>query len=633
MNQPVSMHPLHPITAQEIERAVSVFRQSEHGSDESFFSCISRLEPAKDIMRALQDGQTAPRIMRLQGVDQNIRRNQDGGFEADIDVTAGKVVSCTRLVSGQAPYGYVDIGRAVQITKNDPEWQAALKKRGITEFKLVQVDPWPGSGFMHESIPDGHRGMRAVSFVRTDLNDNGYAKPIHGVIAHIDLTEGKMAHLEDTGVLDMPTLPGRYDREHLGDFRTDLKPIDISQPQGSSFKVNGFEVEWQKWRFSLSMHPVHGLVLHQLSFDGRPILYRASLSEMVVPYGDKDPMHGWKHVMDASEYCMGTLVNSLKLGCDCLGEIYYFDINQVTWDGKVRKIENAICMHEEDFGIQWKHYNYDSQTTEVRRSRRLVVSSIHTIGNYDYGFYWYLYLDGTIQMEVKLTGIVGVSAAPDNNTDPEYAPLINTNLASPVHQHLFCFRLDFDLDGGSNSLLESQIEVVPIADDNPEGTQFKSVSRLLKTEEDAKRDIAPQVSRFWKIINPNKINKLGQPVAYKLLPGASATLFAQKSSRVADRAGFATHNLWATPYSPDEMNASGEHPTLHPGGAGLPEFTANNREIENSDLVVWHTFGLTHVPRPEDWPVMPVEYCGFHLIPVGFFDGNPTMDLPPSDHC
>ena len=73
-------------------------------------------------------------------------------------------------------------------------------------------------------------------------------------------------------------------------------------------------------------------------------------------------------------------------------------------------IENAICLHEEDYGIQWKHNDGMGAPNEVRRSRRLVISSISTIGNYDYGLFWYLYLDGTIEAEVKLTGIVGISA-------------------------------------------------------------------------------------------------------------------------------------------------------------------------------------------------------------------------------
>ena len=107
------------------------------------------------------------------------------------------------------------------------------------------------------------------------------------------------------------------------------------------------------------MHPQHGLVLHTLSYDDagerRSILYRASLADMVVPYGDRDPMHTWKHVLDASEASVGNLANSLTLGCDCLGEIHYFDMPTLLADGSVYTIENAICMHEEDYGVLWKH--------------------------------------------------------------------------------------------------------------------------------------------------------------------------------------------------------------------------------------------------------------------------------------
>ena len=66
----------------------------------------------------------------------------------------------------------------------------------------------------------------------------------------------------------------------------------------------------------------------------------------------------------------------------------------------------------------------------------------------------------------------------------------------------------------------------------------------------------------------------------------------------------------------------------HPGGAGLPAYVAADRDIDGHDIVLWHTFGMTHFPRPEDWPVMPVATCGFTLRPVGFFDRNPVLDLP-----
>ncbi len=621
-------HPLAPPSEAELNQAVSIFRDA-HPAKDAVFCSSGLLEPDKAQVKA---GTATARVVRLVGTDST----PDGGFQADVNITRGTVDTLRLGLDAQAPYGMLDIGLAVELTKSNDQWLNAMRSRDIgvdteEELKLVQIDPWPAGGFAHEVIPSGHRAMRCIAFLKEDATDNGYARPIHGLIAHVDLTRGCVAAVEDHGAIPLPPNSGRFDAAHQTHTRQDLRNLEITQPDGPSFKVEGYQVNWQGYEFSVSIHPVHGLVLHQLSLHQRPLLYRAALSEMVVPYGDKDPMHAWKHVLDASEYNMGMLVNSLKLGCDCLGEIHYFDIHQVTWEGKIRTVEHAICMHEEDYGIQWKHVDFATQHSEVRRSRRLVISSIFTIGNYDYGFFWYLYLDGTVQMEIKLTGIVGVSAVTPETHNPAQSPLIGEGLASPVHQHLFCFRLDWELDGGNNCLYENEVQALPLGPDNPHGTQFAAVSRHLTTERDAQRDISPATSRTWKVINPNSLNGLGLPVAYKLLPGSSPSLLAAPESIVVKRAGFGQHHLWATPFAADETSAAGQRTVMHQGQGGLPELTEANRDITQCDLVMWHTVAVTHVPRPEDWPVMPVEYAGFHLIPVGFFDQNPTLDLP--SHC
>ena len=622
-------NPFEPLSAAEIEQAVNIFGIA-HPDERTVFCSSGLQEPTKADVKT---GVASARVVRFLGTDST----PDGGFEALVNLTTGRLDDLHRLPNeAQAPYGYYDLGVAIGLTKSDPRWLEAVQARGVPcstdeELKRIQIDPWPAGGYPNAEIPAGHRAVRCIAFVREDATDNGYARPIHGLISHVDVTAGQVVAVEDSGVVPMPPTSGRFDAAHQEQQRAGLRELEITQPDGPSFEVDGYRVKWQGYEFSVSVHPVHGLVLHQLSLQQRPLLYRAALSEMIVPYGDKDNMHSWKHVLDASEYNMGMLINSLKLGCDCLGEIFYFDVHQVTWEGKVKSVENAICMHEEDYGIQWKHYDSESQTSEVRRSRRLVISSIFTIGNYDYGFYWYLYLDGTVQMEIKLTGIVGVSAVTEATHNPSQSPLIAPGLASPVHQHVFCFRLDWELDGGVNALYESQIEVLPTSSDNPDGTQFQSVARHLTDESAAKRNIEPQLSRHWKVVNNQSKNGLGTPVAYKLLPAASPPLLAGDDSMVAKRGAFGKHQLWATPYAEGEFSAAGAHTVMHAGG-GLPEYTKNNRDISECDLVMWHTVALTHVPRPEDWPVMPVEYTGFHLIPVGFFDRNPTLDLPTKCH-
>ena len=605
-------------------------------SEGVLFFTVCTVEPTKAQLNDEAHGGSYRRTLKFVGCDYPTPEHLDRGFEALVDLT-NDAVEISRIKDGQAPIGFPDVVRVVGITKADLGWQAAMKRRGITDFENVQIDPWPAGGYQHPSIPKGHRAHRAICFVREDKTDNGYARPVHGLIAHVDLTLGKVTHLEDWDDVPLPPESGRYNLASQTTVRESLNPLDISQPDGPTFEVDGYAIRWANWEFRVSIHPVNGLVLHELGYrdngELRPILRRAALSDMVVPYGDTDPMHVWKHVLDAGEASIGKCVNSLELGCDCLGEIHYLDHVSIKPDGTPGTLKNAICIHEEDYGVLWKHYDGLSQTVEVRRSRRLVVSTFHTVGNYEYGFYWYLYLDGTIQMEVKLTGIVGVSAIRDGEERPEFAPVIAPNLTSPIHQHLFCFRLDMTVDGDGNSIYEVDTEATPMGSGNEDGTAFQANARMLRSESEGKRNVDSSKGRYWKIASPNRLNRLGVPVAYKLVSDAVPRFLARKESQVAERAGFAQHNHWVTRYEDDRLCAAGDYPNLHPGGDGLPEWTEQDRSIEDTDIVVWHTIGSTHLPRPEDLPVMPVETCGFTLKPVGCFERNPAINLPPVHKC
>ena len=621
-------HPLDQITADEINTAVELCRSSESVMDDALFVNISLVEPDKEFVRNFKEGDDCPRNLKIRGIDSQ----PDGGFVAILDVVAKKIAKVDRVPNeAQVSYSMAEVFAAQELTKADERYQEALKKRDITDLDLVQIDPWPAGGIVHESIEPGHRALKTISFLREDETDNAYAKPITGVISHIDLTLQKVTHVEDHGVVPMPKAHARYDADSQAELRNQPKKIDITQPDGPGFEVKGNLISWEGWQVRVTVNPDEGPVLHQLSLDGRSILHRVALSDMVVPYGTADPMHSWKAVHDGTEYGFGTLVTSLTLGCDCLGEIHYMDANMLMFDGSVNTIESAICIHEEDYGIQWKHMELNMLgANEVRRSRRLVISSIATIGNYDYGLFWYLYLDGTVQCEVKLTGIVGISAYDEKVHRKDQDFRISDELVAPIHQHLFCVRMDWDLESGDNQLYETNVEALPVSEDNPHGMQLSAVAKHLKTESEAKRNVSNASSRTWKIINANKTNSFGLPSGYKLLPGNTPALIAHPDSPPGKRASFAKHNLWATPFDKEEQAAAGEYSVMHSGQGGLDELTASNRDISECDLVTWHTFGVTHTPRPEDWTVMPVEYCGFQLIPVGFFEKNPTINLPPS---
>ncbi|HMG42385.1 MAG TPA: primary-amine oxidase [Acidimicrobiales bacterium] len=624
-------HPLDMLTPGEVRRGVEVIRASGRVDPSALFAHVVLDEPTKEALARWQPGDPADRRVRVLVVPGPTLDM----VEATVAVDAGEIVGWETIEGMRPALLFTEWFRVLPVIKAHPEYVAAMARRGVTDLTNVQLDPWPVGSFGFDTSDD-RRMARALSFVRDEPRANGYGRPVEGLFVDVDLGRTQVVDVVDHGVVPLPSPPVSYLGEDQPSLREDVRPIAISQPDGPSFVADGGLVRWQKWRFRVGFDHYEGLVLHQVAYDDdvagrtRSILHRASVTEMVVPYGDPSPLHGWKNAFDAGEFGLGRLANSLQLGCDCVGEIRYFDATMADEQGRPVVIENAICMHEEDYGILWKHTDQHSGRTEVRRSRRLVVSFVATVGNYEYGFFWYFYLDGTIQLEVKLTGIVSPMAV-DDGLVSEFANLVAPGVAAPHHQHLFSARLDFDVDGPVNVVEEVEAEPVPGGADNPWANAFRLRATRLETELAARRDIDPLRSRSWRISNPGVRNGLGRPVAYKLVPGSTPVMLADAGSPVAQRAGFARHNLWVTAYAEGERRAAGEFPNQHRGGDGLPRWTAADRSIVDTDVVCWHTFGVTHFARPEDWPVMPVEYCGFTLAPVGFFDRNPTLDVPPSE--
>lgn len=626
----VPNHPLEPLTPSEITRAVEIVRQARRIDNTWRFVTVTLAEPPKNATPAVPS-KVIPRRAFVIVID----RQKGQSFEAYVDLVQGKLDSFEQFAPGIQPSitndEFVECEAAI---KKSPEFLVALKKRGIDDVNLVMVDPWSAGMYGTELESEkGKRLSRALCFIRSEPNDNGYARPLDGVIVVVDLNSMEVLRIEDYGVVPLPPESGNWHRSYLPETRQGLKPLEISQSEGASFKVDGYEVSWQNWKFRIGFTPREGLVLHAISYrDGdreRPVAARASVCEMVVPYGDPAEKYFRKNAFDIGEYGIGMMANSLELGCDCLGHIRYFDAWMNDSQGKPVQIKNAVCLHEEDAGLLWKHTDWRTNQVETRRSRRLVVSFIATVGNYEYGYFWYFQQDGTIQCEVKLTGIMNTTVTAPGE-QPAYGTLVAPQLNAPFHQHIFAARLDMSVDGEENSVYEVNTQSLSRGPDNPHGNAFQAVATLLEKESQAQRSVHSASARFWRIVNPNKKNRLGQQTAYRLVPGENCPPFVQPDAAVMRRAGFAAHNLWVTPYQPTERFPAGNYPNQHPTGDGLPHWTKADRDVANTDIVLWYVFGHNHVPRPEDWPVMPVSTIGFSLKPDGFFERNPALDVPPS---
>jgi primary-amine oxidase len=630
-----ALHPLEPLSVAEIEQAVAIVRQERGVGDSYRFPCVTLREPPKAFVLTYQPGDTWEREAFLILLD-----NATGNtYEVIVSLTQNTVTLWQHIPGVQPNIMADELSDCEAVVKQHPDFIAALEKRGITDLDLVVVDPWaPGNFGFEDEV--GIRFSRCICYLRANPEGNFYSRPIDGLIPVVDLNKMKVIRIEDLGVVPVPPDPGEYEAQFQPELRQDIKPLHITQPDGPSFQVNGHHIRWQKWDLRIGFNPREGLVLYQVGYEdqgrSRPILYRASMAEMVVPYGDPRPQHYRKNAFDIGEHGIGMLANSLTLGCDCLGEIYYFDAVLTDSRGNVSITENAVCMHEEDYGILWKHTDWRRDSVEVRRSRRLVLSFIATVDNYEYGFFWYFYQDGTIQYEIKLTGILLCGVGADNLN---HGTLVAPDLNALIHQHFFCMRLDFDVDGTTNTVYEVNTEAMPAGPENPMQNAFYAVSTPFKTEQEAQSLVDPLKGRYWKVVNPQVKNRLGQPVGYKIIPGENVLPFAHPDSPILQRAGFMTKHLWVTPYNEDEFYPAGKYPNQHPGGEGLPQWTQANRPIEETDVVTWYVFAHHHVTRAEDWPVMPTDYSGFVLKPFGFFNANPALDVPPtsayngSGHC
>jgi primary-amine oxidase len=629
-------HPLDPLSSQEIGAAVDLIRAKDAFGPGLRFVSVMLREPSKGELRLHDEREEAPpRLAAIVLLD----RESGATYEALVDIGAAEVVKLEEVKGVQPAIMVEEYEECERLVKEHPDFHAALERRGLDvreALDLVTIDPVPAGNY---GVPEeeGRRLCRAQVWLRPCPGGNSYARPLEGIIGLIDLGAEEVVRIDDYGVVPVPKEVGEFRASAIGRMRDDIKAFEITQPDGPSFTVDGNEVRWQGWRMRVGFSAREGLVLHRIGFEEddrvRPILHRASYSEMVVPYGDPSPSRYIQGPFDFGENLVGTLANSLELGCDCLGEIYYFSSAVSNSAGEVVDMPNVICMHEEDVGLLWKHWDFRNGETEVRRSRRLVISSISTIGNYDYGFFWYFYQDGSIESEVKLTGIVSTGAFKPGD-DPRHGTPLAEGLYAMHHQHFFNVRLDFDLDGEKNSVYEVHSEPTPPGPENPYGNAFHVEKRLLVREGEAQGEVDQLAAKSWLVVNPEVRNATGKPVAYRLLPGHNVRSFAQPGSSRAKRAGFIGKHVWVTQYDPDELYAAGDYPNQHPGGAGLPEYVAADRDLAENDIVLWYTFGSHHVVRVEDWPIMPVTTIGFELRPDGFFDRNPTLDVPPPDsHC
>ncbi|WAO86047.1 Amine oxidase [Fusarium falciforme] len=655
----LSIHPFDPLQPDEISRAADIVRPHFAGRDINFRVITLREPPKKEMIRFLEKehrnqptGQAPTRCARVEVVLESKTGNHEL-FELLADLDNSRV---TAKQHHKGKHSYIDsdyMRKVEEACLANKQVQDEIRSLNLPAGATVVVEPW---AYATDGMNDMTQRVTMCWFYLRLLENpdaNYYAYPL-------DVCAEVSEQLQVTKVYRLPTTPHErihneprpFDRQRIhataaSEYHPDLrpsprtttKPYQVIQPEGPSFKIRGNYLTWEKWSFRVGFNYREGMTLHDICYDGRSLFYRLSLAEMFVPYGDPRAPYPRKAAFDLGNDGAGINANNLQLGCDCLGTIKYFDGYHNTSAGEPMRMPNVICCHEQDDGILWKHTNFRTGNAVVTRSRILVLQTIITVSNYEYIFAFHFCQDASIFYEVRATGILStVPAEVGLKEKVPYGTVVAPGVLAPYHQHIFSLRIDPAVDGHANSLAIEESKALPVGDPavhNPFGVGYVTEQKIV--EQEGGFDLDFTKARVFKFINENKINPItNTPVGFKLMPAYSQMLLSHPDSFHAKRSEFGKHAVWVTRYEDDDHFPSGKHTMQSSGGDGIASrisernSTGVSQSVRNSDIVIWHTFGSTHNPRIEDWPVMPNEKMMVGLKPVNFFSSNPSLDVAVS---
>ena len=624
-------HPLDPLTPDEIRLAVQVARSDSRLAGATF-PMITLAEPAKDAMRAWVPGRALARQARV------LAASGTTVFEVLVDLTAKGIVSVAERKGVETPITGSEIGALQALVLSNPEVQLGLKRRGVTDVGKVFCAPF-SAGYYGIAEHEGKRIVKVGCFDTRRSTTNVFGWPIERLYAVVDLRAARVLSVVDNGVVPIADGDFNYTEAAIGTLREARRPIALAQPQGGNVRIDGHDVAWGNWRFHARIDGRVGTIIQLARWqpaaqEARSVLYEGYLSEMFVPYMDSD--YGWysRTYFDTGEYGAGLSASTLKPGIDCPATASFLPATFNDDKGEPFTTPNALCIFERSLGEPiWRHAEAVNQTHEGRANVELVVRMAAAIGNYDYLFDWVFNDAAEIEVRVGATGIDALKGVSSRSmTDPSAADetrtgtLVAPHLVAVNHDHYFNFRLDLDVDGGTNSFNHDVYRQVTLPAGSPRRSLYVVEPRLAATEQAAQLDTGHGPAKF-RVVNEARKNRVGNPASYEILFANHATLLLDADDWPAKRARFLQHDLWVTPFDPTERYAAGEYVFQSKGSGGLPAWTARDRAIRNQDIVVWVNLGVHHLTRAEDLPVMPVMWHSFKLRPHNFFDRNPAIDL------
>src|SRR6266851_4326402 len=221
------MHPLEPLTSQEVQLAVTILKDNGKVTRTTRFVSVSLKEPSKDVIHKF----TGKEPLRREAAAVLFDNGTNFCYETTLSLTDRKLLSWKHIPGVQPTMTSDEQIECEQAVLASPEFKAALKKQyGIDDTRLVMVDIWSAGNYGSEEDRT-RRLTRPLCFLRADATDNGYARPIEGIRPVVDLNLMQVIRVEEYGHWPLPPQPGNYAADRVPNQRAGIKPLVITQPE------------------------------------------------------------------------------------------------------------------------------------------------------------------------------------------------------------------------------------------------------------------------------------------------------------------------------------------------------------------------------------------------------------------
>ena len=579
-------------------------------------------------------------------------------YEVTVDIKATRIASVVELAGPQPGLTPRDYAIARDVLDADPRIKEALVRRGFAIPDRVSQAMRPHFFAVGHDLTLATASSRLVRvlFSSDQKAVNRFRPPVDGLMAVLDLYARRVHALHDVqGAANVHVPHDVFDPAVRGTRNPGSPVLPVQQQR--NFTVVGNSVSWQNWILRFGFNWREGLVLYQVDYDEggkrRPILYRASLAEVLTAYADPADLLSWMETFDEGAFGLGRLSVAARPGREVPANARTLSVMlpDLGRAGFSDALNDRIYVYERDGGSLIQYHQRDISLNA--RATELVIGFIAALGNYTYGFNWVFKQDGAFTFEVELAGeiltkfvhakecsvcdsIVG-GAGPDGEKrsyqptgDDRYGTFVHPNLVGVSHQHWFSLRLDFDIDGARNAVMENNVQRLEMDGSPVDGSKsdryFTTSHTVFDMARAAKRDTNHHSARTWTVFNP-QVRRDRRPTGYTIMPGENTeTIF--PSGRQKGTPAFTFHHLWVTPYRDGQLFAAGRYPNQATDTYADTLYSyADDEAVYDRDIVVWYSLGETHVPRVEDYPVMSTAKLSVSFQPDGFFARNPALGL------